>query len=158
MSARDTEFRDKMRELIEGALPDDIQKRLAKQAKDLFVDAADQLEWWIKDELSSQLAGYVQDMADSAIKSMLEGNEDMFRRYLWCEKGGGWTGRDRDHPVIHGRLSEASCIETRRKLCDTFPEVLKTERVLDLEDQVRSLVEQVSKLEREKNEMWERLR
>ena len=38
------------------------------------------------------------------------------------------------------------------------PELLKSERILDLEDQVKSLVAQVRKLDVEKEEMWGRLR
>lgn len=148
MERRDTEFRDKLRELFDSALPEDVQKKLTKKAQDLAYDFRDSVEWWIKDELSEQLSGYVQDMTDRAIESMLAGNEEMFRRYLKCEKG-GWNGRDGEQHVIHGRLFEANSVELRRKLSEAFPDLLKNERVLDLEAQVAGLVVEVNKREAE---------
>lgn len=157
MDSRDQEFRDRMSSLMDSALSDEVRARLKKKADDLANEFAENVEYWITDHLGYYLAQYVHDHADRAIEFMLAGNEEMFRRYLKCQDG-GWNGRDRDHPVIHGRLHEANCIEVRRKLCETFPEVLKSERVLDLEDQVKSLVGQVNKQEAELEALRLRLR
>lgn len=146
-----------MSALMDSALPNAVQERLKKHATKLSDEFVENVDFWIKESLASWLAGYVEDMADRAIESMLQGNEQMFRRYLKCEQG-GWTGRDREHPVIHGRLFEADSIETRRKLCEAFPDLLKNERILDLEDQVKSLVDQVRKLEAEYESLFERMR
>lgn len=154
---RDDEFRDRMHALIESALPEDMQKRLKKHADDLVYEFSSGIEYWIKDELADVLSGYVQDMAQRSIDSLLAGNEAMFRRYLQCEKD-GWTGRDREQHVIHGRLFEPDAMELRRKLCQAFPDLLQTERLLDLEAQVAGLVAEVNTREAEIERLRERLR
>ena len=159
MNKRDDEFRDKMRDLWASTIPEDVMVPVVKQAENLAHDFADRIEWWLKDELSEIMSGYVADMADRAIESMLAGNEAMFRRYLHCEQNSySFTGRDRDHPVIHGKLFEADCITLRRSLCQAFPELLSTERILDLESQVSGLVDEVNKREAEIERLRERLR
>lgn len=157
MASRDDEFRDKLRELWTSAIPDDVQAPLRKKAADLAYDFTDRIEWWLKDEFAEIMSGYVEDMAKRAVESMLDGNEEMFRRYLHCEKH-SFTGRDRGHPVIHGKLFEASCIELRRKLCEAYPELLKTERILDLEAQVAGLVDEVNKRETDNERLREHYR
>jgi len=157
LNRRDDEFRERMQTLIDSALPPDVQERIVKKIKDAAYEFENQVEYWLKDELAYLLAGYVEDMANRAIEAMLAGNEAMFRRYLHCEHG-GYTGRDREHPVIHGELFEASMIELRRKLCDAHPDLLKTERVLDLESQVAGLVTEVNKREAEIERLRDRVR
>lgn len=153
--ARDQEFRDRMSELMDSALSDDVRARLKKKADVIAEEFSSHVEYWITDHLGYYLAQYIHDHADRAIESMLAGNEEMFRRYLKCQDG-GWNGRDSEHSVIHGRLFEADCIEVRRKLCEAFPDLLKTERILDLEDQVRSLVVQNNKQSAELEAMLRR--
>ncbi len=155
--SRDQEFRDRLRELMDSALPESVQAALKKKAQNVADEFVDSVSYWITDSMSYHLAQYVVDMANRAIEYMLAGNEEMFRRYLKCERG-GWTGRDREHPVIHGRLSEPDSFATRKALCETFPDLLKNERILDLEDQVASLVKQVNTAEAEREAMWQRLR
>lgn len=152
----DHEFREKLRELMQAGLPDDVLTRLRKHIKDFQFDLEDQTEAWLKDELAERLSDYVEQMATRAVESMLEGNEAMLRRYLQCERG-GYTGRDRDHPVIHGELFEYGGLKARKQIVDAYPELLKNERIQDLEDQVRSLVEQVRKLEARNRQLVEYL-
>jgi hypothetical protein len=155
--SRDIEFRDKLRETFNAGLPEDVVKPLAEQIEGLFRDAADKVEWWLKDDLADQLMYYVQEMTDRAIESMLSGNEEMFRRYLGCEKY-GYTGRDRGSDVIHGRLFETGGIQKRHELVDAFADLLKNERILDLESHVKGLTELVNKKDRETELLRERLR
>jgi len=60
--------------------------------------------------------------------------------------------------VIRGKLFETGAIELRKQIVDAHAELLKAERILDLEDQLKSLVGQLKKMEAEKNAMWERVR
>lgn len=46
----------------------------------------------------------------------------------------------------------------RKQIVDAHRDLLVNERILDLEDQVKSLVEQVNKAKAEKEEMWQRYR
>jgi hypothetical protein len=66
-------------------------------------------------------------------------------RYLGCD---GYTGRDRDHSVIHGTLFETGAIALRRKMAEAHTDLIQNERILDLEDQVRSLVNQINEKDR----------
>jgi len=86
-------------------------------------------------------------------------------RWLSCDKR-GYTGRsdgyntrrsiEEQHPVIHGKLFEQGCVRLRKGIVEAHRDLIASERILDLEDQVRSLVAQNNKLTREKEEMWQR--
>ncbi len=149
-----------------------LQKSLRKVA-DAFED---DFMWNLKDNLAYNLTAYVADMAERAVEQMLAGNDDQMRRYLSCDKRGedgkyiGWTGRSdfqgygrqredhEQHPVIHGKLFEQGAIDLRKKVAEANETLIRDERILDLEDQVKSLVAQVNKANAEKERMWERLR
>jgi hypothetical protein len=109
-------------------------------------------------------------MAKRTVEMLLAGNEDQMRRYLHCERGhwngrsdgdSGW-GRKREiyewHSVIHGQLFEQGGVAVRKAIVEAHAELLKNERILDLEDQVRSLVEQVNRANTEREKMFERCR
>lgn len=65
---------------------------------------------------------------------------------------------DEWHSVIHGQLFEQGAVRLRKEIVDAHRDLLVNERILDLEDQVRSLVVQVNKANAEKDAMWERVR
>lgn len=141
------ELRDRLSAALAEGVSDQAIAKAKKQMRDLCDEALDDFEWRIKDDLASNLAWQVHEWFRRAFEAMLDGNEDLFRRYLHAEKN-GYTGRGKEHHIGHdGQLFEYGCTVWRRKLVDAFPEILKTERILDLEDQVRSLVEQIRKLE-----------
>lgn len=154
---RDEKFTKRLHDLMQSTIEQASLDKFRKSLKDALDTLAEEHEWWIKDHLACNLAEYVQQMADRSINAMLNGNESELRRYLTCELG-YWNGRDRDHPVIHGRLFEQGGIELRKKLVEQHAELLKSERILDLEDQVRSLVEQNNKQAVEINRLREDLR
>lgn len=167
----------KIAEDLRTAFEQEIAKGLTEEAignlqKDLR-KVADSFEedfmWNLKDNLAYNMTAYVADMAERAVEQMLAGNDDQMRRYLSCDKRGpdgqyiGWTGRtdgygNPSHSVIHGRLFEQGALELRKKVAQANETLIRDERILDLEDQVRSLVEQVNKANAEKASMWERLR
>lgn len=172
----DQDLRDRLTEVLAGGVSEDAMKNVKKACDDIMNDIEGDLMYRLKDDLAPNLAGWCAEMAQRAVEMMLEGNEDQMRRYLSCEKRGedgkyiGWTGRsdskyfgvqrtDNDwHPVIHGRLFEQGAIALRKKVVDAHRDLLASERILDLEDQVKSLVAQVNKANAEKEAMWERTR
>jgi hypothetical protein len=103
-------------------------------------------------------------MASRAVEQIMEGNEDQMRRYLSCEKrdiDGRYyvsTGRSDSagHPVIHGKLFEQGAVALRKKIVDAHRDLLVSERILDLEDQVKSLVAQVNKANAEREAIFQR--
>jgi len=174
----------KIYEDLRKAFEEEISKGLTEKAieglqKDLRKVAdsfEDDFMWNLKDNLAHNLTAYVADMAARAVEQMLAGNDDQMRRYLSCDKRGpdgqyiGWTGRsdvqgigrareDHElHPVIHGKLFEQGAVALRKQIASANEALIRDERIRDLEDQVKSLVAQVNKVEAEKEEMWQRMR
>ncbi len=164
----DNDIREKLTAVLEAGLSDDTMKTLSKAAEKLCVDIEDDVMYRLKQELAPNLSAWVADLAGNAVMMILEGNEEMMREYLSC-KGYGWNGRSGDHniwpkdivgqhPIIHGRLFEQGCVKLRRDIVNAHRDLLVNERILDLEDQNKSLVAQVNKANAEKDAMWERCR
>lgn len=165
----DESLRAGLEAAIEAGLTEKALEGFTKQIKDLSAEFEDSLLWSLKDNLGYNLAAWTVDMAERALEQMLLGNEDQMRRYLSCDKRApdgnyiGWTGRsdgygNPSHSVIHGRLFEHGAIELRKQVAKANEALIRDERIRDLEDQVKSLVEQVNKANAEKDRMWERLR
>lgn len=154
---------------LEEGICDQTLAKIRKQMADLVTEAEEDLDYRLKDGLAQNLVGFVADMAKQTIEAILAGNEDEMRRYLGCERG-AWTGRsdscvwgrkreiDEWHPVIHGTLFEQGGLKLRRDIVASHRDLITDERIKDLEDQVASLVAQVNKAEREKEELRERYR
>ena len=139
------DLRRKLEESLSEGLSEEALKPFRNKLHDLMADAEVALEDHVRSDLSYNLAGFAYRMAEQAIEAILRGNDEAMRRYLRCEEG-FHTGRDTNHPVIHGRLFETGAIELRKLIVEAHAELLKSERILDLEDQVRGLVGQVNKL------------
>ena len=136
-------IRQELQDAIEASLTEEALAGLMKKARDIADSMVENVEYGIKSDMAYNLASYVERMATDAIEAILKGNEDQMRRYLSCEHG-GYTGRDRGHPVIHGKLFECGAIELRKSIVEAHAELLKNERIMDLEDQVKSLVSQIN--------------
>ena len=150
-------LREKLSEVLQDGFKEEAVKAFSKSLKDAFVEAESDFEYYVKEDLSYNLAAWVQSMATDAIEAILKGDDDQMRCHLKCQEN-QYTGRDREHPVIHGKLFETGAIELRKQIVDAHADLLKSERILDLEDQVRSLVLQVVDAEQKREAMWERLR
>ncbi len=133
---------------LKAGLKDDDLAFARKQLEKLASELQDRIEDSLREDLADNLAALVYHCTERAIEELLAGDEEQFKRYLNADPG-GYTGRGREYLVMHGQLYEARCMEIRRKLVDAYPEILKDERIKDLEDQVGSLVKQVTKLQAE---------
>lgn len=151
------DLRTQLEAALDAALTEDSLKPTQQALKKFFDEFHAEFEDRVRSYMSYSLAAYVEDMAKAAIEAILYGDEDGMRRALSCQQG-HWTGRDRNHSVIHGRLFETGAIKLRKQLVEAHVELIKNERILDLEDQVRSLVQQINKAEADRESMWERLR
>jgi hypothetical protein len=173
----DPEMTKALADILAAGFGEHAEKAIKKKLDEVNWAIEEHLMWNLKDNLAPFLAEHAADMAQKAVEQILEGNEDQMRRYLSCEKRGpdgqyiGWTGRSdapsygmrqREahewHPIIHGKLFEQGAVALRKKIVDAHADLLKDERIRDLEDQVKSLVEQNNRMEAEKNRMWERVR
>lgn len=159
------EDREALYAAIEGALTDEALAPLKKKAQSLAEHISEEIEYSLRDNLASNLAYHVKEMAGRAVTALLEGNESEMVRWLQCDTN-GWTGRSdgcgtrsiaEQHPVIHGKLFEQGCVLLRKKIAEAHRDLIASERIKDLEDQVASLVAQNKKLERERNEWREKV-
>jgi hypothetical protein len=170
------EISDALHKSLAAGLSEEAVKALTKKVDDITCFIEDDIMYRLKDKMAPNLVSFVEDMARKTVECLLQGNADQMRRYLSCEKRDssgeytGWTGRFNpgawgarrhivdQHPVIHGKLFEQGCVQLRRDIVNAHADLLKDERILDLEDQVRSLVEQVNKANAEKEKVLDRLR
>ena len=161
------ELKERLKAVLEEGITEETMKSMSKKVQDIMCQVEDDIMYRLKDNLAPGLAAYVKDMAQKSVEMLLEGNENMMREYLSC-KSGSWTGRSTDdvwgckrelhekHPIIHGDFFEQGCIKLRRDIVNAHRDLLVNERILDLEDQVKSLVAQVNKAKDERDKMWER--
>lgn len=151
------DLRQKLEDAIDVAFTPEVLEKVNTKVRNAVTELVEELDGQLKTDLAYDLSGWVQMMAGAAVAAILRGDEDEMRKRLSCQEG-HYTGRDKTHPVIHGTLFETGAIALRKQIVDAYPELLKNERVLDLEAQVKSLVEQVHKAEVRNDELAQRLR
>jgi len=169
----DNSLREALEKSLAAGITEKAMEGYKKDLSNLTCKIEEDLIWTLQDNLAYNLTSHIADMAERAVEMMLEGNEDQMRRYLSCDKRGEdgqyicFTGRsdnaysrkpEDNHPVIHGRLFEQGAVALRKKVAEANENLIRDERIRDLEDQVKSLVLQVNKANAEKERMWERLR
>lgn len=164
MSEIMSEDRDAIQAALEAAITDEKLAPVVKKARALAKDMVADIEYTLKDYLAANLAHHVKEMAARAVTALLEGNESEMRRWLGAD---GYTGRHGEgghrtvaeqHPVIHGKLFETGGVTLRRKIAEAHRDLISDQRILDLEDQVRSLVEQNNRLKIERDSWCEKAR
>lgn len=140
--------------LVDTALNDNAMAHMKKKLQGLTDDLYDYIEYSLKDDLAGNLSSLVRQMSDNVIEQLLAGNEDQMRRYLHCDLG-GYDGRDNMDRfiVMHGMLYEHSPIILRRKIVEAFPDLIRNERITDLEAQVAALVKEMNRVEADKERM-----
>lgn len=129
-----------------------VRKMLTKAGEE-FEDA---LLWRLREAMPQHLAHAVEQAAVRSIEAVLNGDEKELRRWLSCDAG-SYTGRAGEgafarstvdaHPIIHGKLFETGAVALRKQVVDAHADLLKNERILDLEDQLASAVAQFNKLQ-----------
>lgn len=136
-------------------------KEFQKAKENLLDHLWSEMEFGVIDRMSETITGFVCRMAGNAVEEILQGRDDQMRRYLGLD---GYTGRSgqgvvertpaQTHKVIHGKLFETGAIEIRKKMAQAHADLIRNERIKDLEDQVAGLVEHIS----EKDDLIEKLR
>ena len=167
MTDLNKELAEKLEKVLEDVASESTMKGVMKSVQSIKEELEADLMYRLKDELSYYLSAYVQEMAGKAVNALLRGDDDAMCDYLSC-KDGSYTGRGgstlcprpvhEHHSVIHGKLFETGAIELRKKVVAANRDLIESQRILDLEDQVASLVAQVNKLAVEKEEVFKELR
>lgn len=141
---------------VEAAFSDEAIKRIKKSVDDILCEVQDDLEWRIKSDVASNLGGHVSEAVERTLEAIINGNEAEMRRYISCDPH--WNGRSHQHTVIHGTLFESGPIKLRRLMAEAHPDLIRNERIADLEKLVEDLTAQVNKLEAENRRAWDRIR
>lgn len=162
----DQELKDKLHATLDAEISEATMKGIKKAVDGILTDIEGDVEYRLKSDLAMNLTSWVAECAERAVDALLAGNDAMMRLYLRCD--GYYDGRstglygekqiERAHEVIHGKLWEGGPIELRKKIVEAHRDLLVNERILDLEDQVKSLVAQVNKANAEKEELRDRFR
>lgn len=133
-------FDEKMDKIVEGY---DLSK-FSEKIKSVMLDVEEDFRYSIKEELAIDLSDFVRKMAEDAITSLLKGDENMFKSYLSCQKN-QYNGRKIERPVgYNGHIFESDPLALRKKIVNDYADILKTERILDLEAQLEAVVKQLT--------------
>ena len=129
---------------------------------ELVNDEFDRLQEY-GDEYISQTAAH---RAERFLERVLKGDDDAAMALLGDKSGSSrymLNGPDKGKPwanIIHGRLFETGGIALRRQIVEAHADLLKNERIADLESVVEGLTAQVRELEvqlelcRKRNGEW----
>lgn len=154
---------------VEDWMTDEKIGQVTKKFRDIAADLSEDFAYEVRERLGNGLSSLVLEMTKKTVTALLEGNQSEITRYLGCEVG-HWTGRSDSpcfgakraledwHPVIHGELFEHGSMKLRKAIVDAHKELIASERIKDLEDQVASLVAQVNKLTADRDALGRRLR
>jgi len=148
-------FTDALEDGKRASFEDPRWERVQKMLKDAATEFEEALLWRLREDMPGHLSAVARDAASKAIEAVLNGDEQELRRWLSCDSG-AYTGRAGEgyyarsqaeaHPIIHGKLFEQGAVLLRKRIVDAHAELLKNERILDLEDQLRSVTLQYKKL------------
>lgn len=156
------ELKNKLKETLQSGFTEETLKIVNKQISSVVEELSCCIEYRLKEDMADYLARFVWEMAKRTVEAILSGNQREMERYLGCEKG-CWTGRSDSpvygrkrkieewHPIIYGKFFEQGAVRLRRDLVNAHKDLITDQRILDLEDQVKSLVEQVNVANREKD-------
>ncbi len=131
---------------FQSALTPEVFENARKQLTKIMESLAGDFEGLVLNDLISNFESRLQDLVSRCFNAILAGDEEALRCYLQCAEN-TWTGRDGNHPIIHRKLFETGAIALRKQIVDAYPELLKSERILDLESQLAAVVKENNKLE-----------
>jgi len=124
------------------------RKQIKGAIEQLVDDEFDRLEEYANEFISEKAA----TRAEKFLERVLRGDEDAAMALLGDKLGGSRRhifGADAGKPwaqLIHGRLFEANAMELRRKIVEANADLIRNERIADLESVVDGLTRQVKEL------------
>jgi len=147
-------------EKVQEFLSQGSRKKIQDAIKEIVSEEFDRLEDYAGDHIT-QVAAH---RAERFLERVLKGDENAAMALLGDKDGGSryrGTGWDAEKPwahLIHGELFTTETVKLRKQIVEAHPELLRSERIKDLESQVEGLSQQVRELEGELEYTKERLR
>lgn len=119
----------------------------------------------LEEHADEYISGVAADRAERFLARVLEGDDDAAKELLgdttFSSDRYRLLGPDATKPwahLIHGRLFETGGIQLRRQIAEAHADLIRNERIADLESIVDGLSRQVRELETELDDAHERLR
>ena len=117
-----------------------FKKALDRLLHDVFNEHYD----WLEDNAPANLRGTAIERAKKLLTAVLEGDEDAASALFECGDLGRYSqiGYDKGKPYgcsIHGKLHLPPAQKLRQAIVEKHADLLKNERILDLESQVEGL-------------------
>jgi len=136
----------------------DNKGRFKKALEEVFQEVFDEHHDWLESNAPANIQGAAVERAKKLLTAVLEGDEEAASALFECGDSGRYRqiGWDKGTPYacsIHGKLHLTPRQKLREALVEKHAELLKNERILDLESQVEGLRQQIVKA----NERLEKL-
>ena len=134
------------------------KERFKKALENVFQEVFNEHHDWLEDNAPANLRASAVERAQKLLKAVLEGDEEAASALFECGDSGRYRqiGCDKGKPYacsIHGKLHLTPRQKLREALVEKHADILKNERILDLESQVEGLRQQIVKA----NERLEKL-
>ncbi len=124
-------------------------QKAARKLADEFIETA---TWHVQDNLVPHLSYEVARWTEGAVRALLAGRQDTFRHYLSCQTSYGFTGRERFYLNHEGEF-----VAMRRKLAEAAPDLIRNERIADLEAIEAGLRKEIEERDRTIERLQKRL-
>jgi len=133
------------------------KERFKKALDGMFQDVFNEHHDWLEDNAPANLRASAVERAKKLLTAVLEGDEEAASALFECGDSGRYKqiGHDKGEPwacAIHGNIHLPKEQKLRQALIEKHADLLKNERILDLESQVEGLrlqiVEANKRLER----------
>jgi len=136
----------------------DNKGRFKKALDGVFQEVFNEHHDWLEGNAPANLRGAAVDRAKKLLEAVLEGNEEAAAALFDCGDSGRYRqiGHDKGEPwacAIHGKLHLTSAQKLRQAIVEKHADLLKNERILDLESQVEGLRLQIVKANKRLEEL-----
>ncbi len=138
---------DDLDELAERLISTVSRKAVQREIADIIDAEFDRMA----DDAGYHLATIVNDRCEKFFEKLLEGDENAAQQLFGGDsdryRRGGWKNGEPWCHLIHGKLFETSGIAMRRRIVEANADVIRSERIADLE----SIVDGLTRESREKD-------
>lgn len=147
------EIPEKEQSLAKEFLSKERKKGIRDEIEQIFSEESDRMEEYASDAISEIAAARAQRF----LESVLKGNEDAGKQLLGAGASsryrmGGVSAGEPWASLIHGNLFQTTTMKLREEIVKAHADLLKSERINDLESIVEGLTAQVRDLQKQLSE------